>query len=91
MMRIVLAAGVLIAATSFDVRPVKAVEGPWCAVISLGAGNVYQDCRYRTVEECQPNVLAGNRGFCNYNPRWVNGPGTAGGPRAHNKRRAQAL
>jgi hypothetical protein len=32
------------------------------------------DCRYRTVEECVPNVIAGNRGFCNLNPR---GPGPA--------------
>jgi hypothetical protein len=30
------------------------------------------DCRYRTVEECVPNVIAGNRGFCNLNPY---GPG----------------
>ena len=40
---------------------------PWCAVIPL-SGDVYWDCQYRTVEECVPNVLAGNRGFCNLNP-----------------------
>ena len=74
MMRIVLAAGVVIAAMSFDVRPVKATEGPWCAFISLGTGAVYEDCQYRTFEECRPNVIAGNRGFCNQNPRWVDGP-----------------
>jgi Protein of unknown function (DUF3551) len=74
MMRIVLAAGVFIAALSFDARPVKATEGPWCAFISLGTGGVYEDCQYRSFEECRPNVLAGNRGFCNPNPRWVDGP-----------------
>jgi hypothetical protein len=76
MMRIVLAASVLIAAMSFGSQPVRASEGPWCAFISLGTGSVYEDCRYRSIEECRPNVLAGNRGFCNLNPRWVDGPGT---------------
>jgi hypothetical protein len=28
-------------------------------------------CYYKTVEECVPNVLAGNRGFCNVNPYWT--------------------
>jgi Protein of unknown function (DUF3551) len=55
----------------FDVGPVRAVEGPWCAFISLGTGNVYEDCQYYALETCVPNVLAGNRGFCNVNPRWV--------------------
>ncbi len=49
-------------------------DAPWCAVINLGMGDVYWDCQYRTVEECVPNVIAGNRGFCNLNPR---GPGPA--------------
>ena len=43
-------------------------EAPWCAVVSLGTGNVYWDCRYSSFEQCRPNVLAGNRGFCNVNP-----------------------
>jgi hypothetical protein len=37
-------------------------DAPWCAVINLGMGDVYWDCHYRTVEECVPNVIAGNRG-----------------------------
>lgn len=41
---------------------------PWCAVISLGNGDAYWDCRYASLEACRPNVLAGNRGFCNENP-----------------------
>jgi hypothetical protein len=49
-------------------------NAPWCAVVNLGMGDVYWDCQYRTVEECVPNVIAGNRGFCNLNPY---GPGPA--------------
>lgn len=54
-------------------------DAPWCAVIEVGNGEVYWDCQYRTVEECVPNVIAGNRGFCNVNPY---GPGPAA-PVAH--------
>jgi hypothetical protein len=49
-------------------------DAPWCAVVSVGTGNVIWDCRFRTVEECVPNVLGGNRGFCNPNPWYA--PGT---------------
>jgi hypothetical protein len=59
----------LAAATSFGTSPSQAFgDAPWCAVINIGAGTVYWDCQYRTVEECVPNVIAGNRGFCNLNP-----------------------
>src|SRR5262245_37377873 len=47
----------------------QAAEGPLCANINIGTGN--EDCQYWSFEACQPNVLAGNRGFCNVNPRWV--------------------
>ena len=42
-------------------------NAPWCAVITLSA-DVYWNCQYRTVEECAPNVVAGNRRFCALNP-----------------------
>ena len=71
MMRLFLALAVVMAAMSFETDPVRASEAPWCAVVSSGPGSVYWDCRYRTVEECVPNVIAGNRGFCNQNPRYV--------------------
>jgi hypothetical protein len=56
--------------------PTKAQVGdaPWCAVVSNGTGSVYWDCQYWSVEACVPNVLAGNRGFCNHNPRFVGYP-----------------
>ena len=88
MIRILLTAGVVIAAMSFDVYLVRAAEGPWCAFISLGPSNVYEDCQYRSFEECRPNVISGNRGFCNHNPRWVDGTGVAS-PHPRGKRHPQ--
>jgi hypothetical protein len=43
-------------------------NGPWCAVYSTGSGGVVWDCQYASVEACRPNVISGNRGFCNHNP-----------------------
>jgi hypothetical protein len=51
-------------------QPAKA-EAPWCAVVTIGEDSVIWDCRFRTIEECRPTVLAGNRGFCNPNPYFV--------------------
>lgn len=73
-MRVLAVAAALTAFLTFDAGPARAVEGPWCAFINLGTGNVYEDCQYWSFEACQPNVLAGNRGFCNVNPRWVGPP-----------------
>jgi Protein of unknown function (DUF3551) len=58
----------------FCLQPAQAYQAPWCAVIEMGLGSVYWDCQYRSIEECRPNVLAGNRGFCNPNPYFVAGP-----------------
>jgi hypothetical protein len=46
---------------------------PWCAVVSTGFENETWDCHYASIEECRPNVIAGNRGFCQPNPAY-NGP-----------------
>jgi hypothetical protein len=43
-------------------------NAPWCAVVDQGAGNVMWECEYQSVAECTPNVLGGNRGFCQRNP-----------------------
>ena len=45
-------------------------DAPWCAAINIGKDTVYQDCQYRSFEDCyrRGNILAGNRGFCNVNP-----------------------
>ena len=87
-MRMLLFAGVAFVALSLEVRPVQALEGPWCAVLNYGNGSAYEDCQYFSFEACRPNVLAGNRGFCNPNPRWVAyGPDTK--PRARHRRHVQ--
>ena len=44
---------------------------PWCAVVNMGTGNLYWDCQYWSLQQCVPNVLSGNRGFCNQNPSFV--------------------
>jgi hypothetical protein len=74
-MRLVLAAAVSAAALYLDVPDSRAfVDAPWCAVTDSGTGNMYWDCQYRSIEECRPNVLAGNRGWCNPNPYFVANP-----------------
>ncbi len=89
MIRILCVTVVAIAITGFGEHPTQASEAPpWCAVISLGDGNAYWDCQYRSLEECIPNVLAGNRGFCNPNPAYhaLEQP-----PRKHTRRRHKII
>jgi Protein of unknown function (DUF3551) len=71
MVRIIVAAVVALGAVVIGLQPAKAYEAPWCAVISMGDGDVHWDCQYRSIEECRPNVLAGNRGWCNPSPYFV--------------------
>jgi Protein of unknown function (DUF3551) len=67
----IFAAVVALAAVVFSLQPAKAYEAPWCAVTSGGDGDMHWDCQYRSIEECRPNVLAGNRGWCNPSPYFV--------------------
>lgn len=75
------------AAVHGGVTPAQAAAGdaPWCAVIDYGDGGVSWQCDYRSFEECYPNVIAGNKGFCEVNPY---GPGSAAakGAPAHQRR-----
>ena len=67
-------AAALVVFLSLGITPAAAQyysSAPWCAVVTLGAGDVHWECIYRSIEECRPNVLAGNRGFCNPNPYYV--------------------
>ena len=76
----------LAAATSFGTLTSRAFgNAPWCAVKSLGKGDVYWDCQYGTFAACYPNALA-DRGFCNVNP-WP-GPSQVV-PYKYKKRHAQ--
>jgi len=74
MVRVIFAAVVALAAL-FGLQPTKAYESPWCAVSKDGD---HWHCQYRSLEECRPNVVAGNRGFCNPNPYFVAGPAESG-------------
>ena len=71
-MRLALAFAALAAVFLFDVPASQAWtgNGPWCAVADTGGGRVEEDCHYSSIETCSRYVIAGNRGFCNPNPRW---------------------
>ncbi len=84
MMRMIFAA-VVAAALGSGLQPAKAYVAPWCAVINQGTGNMYWDCQYRSIEECRPNVLAGNRGWCNTNPYFFEAPAPIEHQRRHRK------
>jgi hypothetical protein len=62
-----------LASLAFGLQPAAAdyYGAPWCAVIGMGDGDMQWSCEYRSVEECRPNVIAGNRGWCNPNPYFV--------------------
>ena len=64
-------AGVALILVGISSLNAQASNAPWCAVITIGEDAVYWDCRYRSFAECQPNVLAGNRGFCNPSPYYA--------------------
>ena len=65
-------------------QPAKASNAPWCAVTNYGNGSMYWDCQYSSIEQCRPNVLAGNRGWCNPNPYFVQ---YAAAPNKHSRKR----
>jgi hypothetical protein len=61
-------------------------NAPWCAVMEVGSGGVERFCEYYTIEACVPNVIAGNRGFCQMNPYYTPPPPGAAYPRHHWRR-----
>ena len=87
MLRILGAAAMAVAAMTFYPLTARANEAPWCAVVSTGVGSVYWDCQYRSVAECEPHVIAGNRGMCNANPYYRAGVA----PRKHVARRRNSV
>ena len=69
MLRIVLVTAVFATIALASSGPVRAGEGPWCALRNFGS-DLSEDCQFRTLEECRVTVVSGFRGFCNPNPRW---------------------
>jgi len=49
----------------------------WCAVTNDGGDAMNWDCEYATVLDCQPAVVAANRGFCAINPYYQPPPPSA--------------
>jgi Protein of unknown function (DUF3551) len=66
----VLAAGAMGVVSSASAYVVRGPDAPWCAIMNMGTGVVHEDCSYASLEACRPNILAGNRGFCNPNPAY---------------------
>jgi hypothetical protein len=50
-------------------------------------GTMHENCSMRTLEMCRQEVISGNRGFCNPNPRWQS---NAQGARQSGARRKRA-
>ena len=83
-MQFILIVVTIAAAILFDVRPSGAYQGPWCAGTNRGSGSFVYNCSMRTLEQCVPLIIAGNRGFCLPNP-YYRGP-EAAPPRVKRKR-----
>ena len=74
-MRLMLIATAMAAAIFCGTGAARAYsEGPWCALENVGGSTVRENCSMRTLEMCVQEVIAGNRGFCNPNPRWQGTP-----------------
>jgi len=61
-------AALIFMGASLQLAAADIYAAPWCAVVAMGDGDMQWDCEFRTIEECRPHVLAGNRGWCNPNP-----------------------
>ena len=70
MTRVILVVAAASAWLAFGPQPAAAdyYGAPWCAVVAAGDGDMQWHCEYQSIEDCRPNVLAGNRGWCNQNP-----------------------
>jgi hypothetical protein len=80
-----LVAAAALASVSFSLGHAEGAEAPWCAVISLGTGDVHYDCQYNSFDDCyrRGSILAGNRGFCSPSPYYVAGSQTRNRTRPH--------
>ncbi len=86
MTKLLLAGLIMLAVGALGGRPALAYgDAPWCAV-TTGGLDVHWECEYNSIEACRPNVIAGNRGFCNPNPRY-HGPVERSSTPHRNRRR----
>jgi hypothetical protein len=68
MAHMIFAVAIAVGHLTFSLPAAGADAAAWCAVIK---GGEYWDCQYRSLEDCWPNVLGGNRGWCSPNPYFV--------------------
>ena len=81
-MRYVLAIAVFMAAMAFDQRPVRDYgDQPWCSAVVFDH-SVVKNRQYRL-----PEILGGNRGFCEQNPDWYGRVREVEAPKRHRKPR----
>jgi hypothetical protein len=86
-MRILLTAAVLGTIMASAMGPARAsMDAPWCTSVQI-AHSEELDCHYRTFEECYPNIIGGNRGFCVQNPHWGEREPKLEKPKRHRKHR----
>jgi hypothetical protein len=70
-MKVVLLAGLAIAAMFTMAAPAAAYEGPWCVQFNLGRSSADR-CEFATFEACaQERILQGTTAFCHQNPRYL--------------------
>jgi hypothetical protein len=91
MIRVILVGAAAFAWIALGLRPAAAdyYGAPWCAVVAAGDGDMQWHCEYQSLEACRPNVLAGNRGWCNPNPYPVVAYSSTDGRRARKHRTRQ--
>lgn len=91
MIRTILGASATLVFLGFGLQPAAAdyYAAPWCAVVAMGDGDMQWDCQFRSIEECRPHVLAGNRGWCNPNP-YISAATPAPALKHHRKRHVRA-
>jgi hypothetical protein len=92
-MRLILSMAAVVSIVCLEVRTGQAQtygDAPWCAMLQETDGEVIRDCRYRSAEDCAPNVVAGTRGFCSTNPYFTGATAPVSpASSAHRKRHAQ--
>jgi len=71
MTRMIFVAALAFGSLTCGLQPATADDASWCAVTKDGD---HWSCQYRSLEDCYPNVLGGNRGWCNPNPYFVARP-----------------
>jgi hypothetical protein len=59
MIRMILVAAAALASVSFSPGHAEGAEAPWCAVISLGTGDVHYDCQYIPTSTVLRNLSVG--------------------------------